>query len=211
MYHLFWVQAEEGPVDRPAIGRLGVHGSATAADQVLGSRLLVGASINSLVPSQAGTYIMDEDDTLAAQGIEPVVISSRDDLTAVDTFQEDGEEDDTQAQSVSFEPATPHTLLSPSDSFEGTPFVEEMVVNGLQGGHQGDGALVIVQADHASSGVDKLRSFQPGFAQQPISDRYKLLPTPSTDELQSSPVSFRLTLNYGVSVFGKNLYGMPTA
>ncbi|CAH8612189.1 unnamed protein product [Dicrocoelium dendriticum] len=46
----------------------------------LDDSLLVSASIISLAPSCTGTYILDVDDTLASQGVPPVVIQSREDL-----------------------------------------------------------------------------------------------------------------------------------
>lgn len=46
----------------------------------LNDSLLVSASVISLAPSFAGTYVLDVDDTLASHGVPPVVIHSREDL-----------------------------------------------------------------------------------------------------------------------------------
>ncbi|VDP76295.1 unnamed protein product [Echinostoma caproni] len=47
----------------------------------LNTSVLVSASVTSLAPSLAGTYVMDVDDTLAAKGLVPaVVVQSREDL-----------------------------------------------------------------------------------------------------------------------------------
>ncbi|KAH8859217.1 hypothetical protein KSF78_0006845 [Schistosoma japonicum] len=43
---------------------------------------VVGASLTSLTPSHAGTYILDIDDTLVAQGILPVIIRSHETLAS---------------------------------------------------------------------------------------------------------------------------------
>ncbi|CAH8295501.1 unnamed protein product [Schistosoma turkestanicum] len=45
----------------------------------------IGASLTSLTPSHAGTYILDMDDTLMAQGIPPVIIRSHETLASVTT------------------------------------------------------------------------------------------------------------------------------
>ncbi|KAA3680404.1 uncharacterized protein DEA37_0005310 [Paragonimus westermani] len=46
----------------------------------LDDSMLVSASVTSLAPSCAGTYVLDVDETLAAQGFPPVVVESREDL-----------------------------------------------------------------------------------------------------------------------------------
>ncbi|KAF8566809.1 hypothetical protein P879_04864 [Paragonimus westermani] len=48
--------------------------------EALDDSMLVSASVTSLAPSCAGTYVLDMDETLAAQGFPPVVVESREDL-----------------------------------------------------------------------------------------------------------------------------------
>ncbi|KAF5402839.1 hypothetical protein PHET_03559 [Paragonimus heterotremus] len=48
--------------------------------EALDNSMLVSASVTSLAPSCAGTYVLDMDETLAAQGFPPVVVQSREDL-----------------------------------------------------------------------------------------------------------------------------------
>ncbi|CAL8106398.1 unnamed protein product [Calicophoron daubneyi] len=51
------------------------------------SSMIIGASVASLTPSCAGTYVLDVDETLAAQGIPPVVIQSRENLASLKSPQ----------------------------------------------------------------------------------------------------------------------------
>ncbi|KAF7260305.1 hypothetical protein EG68_02106 [Paragonimus skrjabini miyazakii] len=48
--------------------------------EALDNSMLVSASVTSLAPSCTGTYVLDMDETLAAQGFPPVVVESREDL-----------------------------------------------------------------------------------------------------------------------------------
>ncbi|CAH8501622.1 unnamed protein product [Schistosoma bovis] len=50
----------------------------------------VGASLTSLTPSHTGTYILDIDDTLIAQGVLPVIIRSRETLASSVTTIDSG-------------------------------------------------------------------------------------------------------------------------